>query len=69
MFLCFILSRLIQNSCAFADIGPVRPAERPRAPAAALGGEIGGRAILHDLTIAETLSALQEHIEHNIRED
>ena len=63
MFLCFILSRFIQNSCAFADIGPVRPIERPRAPAATPGGEIGGRAILRDLTVAETLSTLQEHIE------
>lgn len=63
MFLCFILSRLIQNSYAFADIGPIQPAECPRALAAAPGGEVGGRAILRDLNVAETLSALQDQIE------
>jgi hypothetical protein len=63
MLLCFILSRLIQNSCAFVDIGLVWPAERSRAPAAAPGGEVGGRAILHDLNVAETLSAFQDQIE------
>ena len=63
MFLCFILSRLIQNSCSLADIGPVRPVARPRASAAAPGGEVAGRAILRDLNVAETLSALQDQIE------
>jgi len=63
MFLCFFLSRLIQNSCVLADIGLVRPVARPRASAAAPGGEAVGRAILRDLNVAETLSALQDQIE------
>jgi len=63
MFLCFILSRLIQNSCVLADIGPVRPVAHPRASAATPGGEVVGRAILRDLNVAETLSALQDQIE------
>lgn len=46
----------------FADIGPVRPLERPRASDTALGGEVVGRAILHNLNVAETLSALQDQI-------
>jgi len=63
MLLCFIISKLIQNLCAFADIGPIRPTERPRASAAAPGREIGGRAILRDLNVAKTLLALQDQIE------
>jgi len=63
MFLCFILSRLIQNSCAFADVGPVRPVAHPRVPVVVPGGEATGRAILRDLNVAETLSALQDQIE------
>lgn len=58
MSLCFILSRLNQNSCAFADVGPVRPVARSRVPAAASVGEVVGRAILRDLNVVETLSAL-----------
>jgi len=63
MSLCFILSRLNQNSCALADVGPVQPVARPRVPAAAPAGESVGRAILRDLNVAETLSALQDQIE------
>ena len=46
-----------------ADVGPVCPAVRPRVPAAAPAGEAPGRAILHDLDLAETLTAMQEHVE------
>ena len=47
-----------QNSCAHADIGPARPEVRLRAPAAVPAGEAVGRAVLRDLDVAETLSAL-----------
>jgi len=47
-----------QNSCAHADVGLVRPVVHLRVPAAAPAGEAVGRAILHDLDVAETLSAL-----------
>ena len=52
-----------QNSCAHANIGPVRPSVHRRYPAAAPAGEALGRAILCDLDVAETLSALQDQIE------
>ena len=52
-----------QNSCAHADVGPVRPAVCRRDPAAAPAGEAVGRAILRDLDVVETLSALQDQIE------
>ena len=48
------------NSCVHADVGPVRPVVRLRVPAAAPAGEAVGRAILHELNVAETLTALQE---------
>ena len=41
-----------------ADVGPVRPAVRLRAPVAALAGETAGRVILRDLDVAETLTAV-----------
>ena len=46
-----------------ADVGPVRPAVRPRAPAAVPAGETAGRVILRDLDVAETLIAVQEQVE------
>ena len=49
-----------QNSCAHADIGPVRPAVRLRVLVAAPTGEVVGRAILRDLDVAETLLELQD---------
>ncbi len=52
-----------QNSCAHADIGPIRPTVCLRALATAPVGEVVGRAILRDLDVVETLSALQEQIE------
>lgn len=52
-----------QNSCVHADIGLVRPAVRLRAPAAAPTREAVGRAILRDVDVAETLSALQDQVE------
>ena len=61
--MCFILSRLNQNSCARADVGPIRPVARPRVPASAPAGEAAGRAILRDLNVVETFSALQDQIE------
>jgi len=47
-----------QNSCAHADVGPVRPVVCLRVPADAPAREAVGRDILHDLDVAETLSAL-----------
>lgn len=52
-----------QNSCAHADVGPVRPVVRLRVLVAAPVGEAVGRAILRDLDVAETLSALQDQVE------
>lgn len=52
-----------QNSCSYADVGPVRPAVRLRAPAAIPAGDVVGRVVLHDLDVAKTLAALQEQIE------
>ena len=52
-----------QNSCAHADIGPVRPAVRLRALTAVPVGETVGRAILRVLDVVETLSALQDQVE------
>ena len=46
-----------------ADVGPLRPAVRPRAPAVAPAGETAGRVILRDLDVAETLTAVQEQVE------
>ena len=51
-----------QNSCAHADVGPVRLVVRLRVPAAAPVGEAVGRAILRDLDVAKTLSALQDQV-------
>ena len=45
-----------------ADVGPIRPAVRPRVPAAVPTGEATGRAILRDLDLAETLTAVQEQV-------
>ena len=63
MFLCFILSRPNKNSCGLADVGPVRPVVCLRVPAATPAGEAVGRAILRDLDVVETLSALQDQVE------
>jgi len=52
-----------QNSCAHADVGPAHPVVCLRVPAVVPAGEAVGRAILHDLDVAETLSALQDQIE------
>ncbi len=52
-----------QNSCAHVDIGPVRPVRRPRDPVAAPAGEAVGRAILCNLDVVKTLSALQDQVE------
>ena len=46
-----------------ADVGPVRPAVRPRAPVAAPAGETAGRVILRILDVAETIIAVQEQVE------
>ena len=50
-----------------ADVGPIRPAVRPRVPAAVPTGEATGRAILHDLDLAETLTAVQGQVENLTR--
>ena len=55
--------RTNQNSCAHADVGPVRPVVRLRVPAAAPTGEVVGRDILRNLDVVETLSALQDKVE------
>ena len=47
-----------------ADVGPVRPAVRPRVPVVAPVGEPAGRVILRDLDVAETLTAVQEQVEN-----
>ena len=57
-FLVLYSIKTNQNSCAHADVGPVRPVVRVRVPVAAPAGEAVGRAILRDLDVAETLSAL-----------
>ena len=62
-FLVLSSIRTNQNSCAHADVGLVRPVVRLRVPAAAPVGEAVGRAILRDLDVAETLSALQDQVE------
>ena len=46
-----------------ADVGPVRPAVRPRPPVAAPAGEPARRVILRDLDDTETLTAVQEQVE------
>ena len=46
-----------------ADVGPVRPAVRPRPPVAALAVEPARRVILRDLDDTETLTAVQEQVE------
>ena len=51
-----------QNSCDYADIGPVRPTVRPRVAAVVPVGEAVGRAILRDLDVFETLAVLQDQI-------
>ena len=52
-----------QKSCAHADVGPVQPVVRLRVPSVAPAGEAVGRAILRNLDVAETLSALQDQVE------
>ena len=52
-----------QSSCVHADIGPVRLAVCLRAPAVVPVGEAVGRAILHDLDVAKTISSLQDQVE------
>ena len=51
-----------QNSCVHADVGPVQPVVRLRVPATAPTGEVVGRAILRDLDVGETLTALQDQV-------
>ena len=51
------------NSCVRADVGPVWPIAHLRVPTAAPAGEAIGRAIIRDLDVAETLSALQDQVE------
>jgi len=46
------------NSCVRADVGPVRLVVHLRVQGDAPAGEVVGRAILRDLDMAETLSAL-----------
>ena len=46
-----------------ADVGPVRPAIRPRPPVAAPAVEPARRAIIRDLDDTETLIAVQEQVE------
>ena len=46
-----------------ADIGPVRPAVRPRLPAAAPAGEPARRVVIRDLDDTKTLTAVQEQVE------
>ena len=46
-----------------ADVGPVHPVVRLRVPAVAPAGEAAGRVILHDLDVAETLTAVEEQVE------
>ena len=55
--------RTNQNSCAHADVGPVRPVVCLRVPAATPVGEVVGRAILRDLDVAKTLLELQDQVE------
>ena len=62
-FLVLSSIRTNQISCAHADVGPVRPVVRLRVPAAAPVREGAGRAILCDLDVFETLSALQDQVE------
>ena len=50
--------RTNQNSCGHVDVGLVRPVIHLRVPAATPAGEAVGRAILRDLDVVETLSAL-----------
>ena len=59
----FSLIKTNQNSCAHADIRPVRPVVHRRELVVAPAGEAVGRAILHDFDVAETLSALQDQVE------
>jgi hypothetical protein len=51
-----------QNSCAHADVGPVRPAVRLR-PAATPAGDLSEGYPSRDLDVAETLTALQGQVE------
>ena len=46
-----------------ADIGPVRPAVRPRSPVAAPAAEPARRVVIRDLDDIETLTAVQEQVE------
>ena len=52
-----------QNSRVHTDVGLVWPVARLRVPAAAPAGEAVGRAILRDLDVAKTLTALQGQVE------
>jgi len=51
-----------QNTCAYADIGPMWPAVHPWVVADILVGEAIGRAILRDLDVSKTLAVLQDQI-------
>ena len=46
-----------------ADIGPVRPAVRPRSPVAAPAVEPARRVVIRDLDDTETLTTVQEQVE------
>lgn len=58
----FVIYQDQLNSCSCVDVGPMRPAARPRAVAGILVGEVVGRTVLRDLDIAETLVVLQDQI-------
>ena len=46
-----------------ADVGLVRPAARPRSPAAAPASEPARRVVIRDLGDTEILAAVQEQVE------
>ena len=46
-----------------ADVGPIRPAARPRSPAAAPAAEPARRVVIRDLGDTEILAAVQEQVE------
>jgi hypothetical protein len=46
-----------------ADVGPVRPAARPKAPVAAPAAEPARRVVIRDLGDTETLATVQEQVE------
>ena len=55
------------NSCALADVGPVRPAFRPRPPVTVPAEEPARRVIIRDLSDTETLTAVQGQVQNLTR--